>query len=35
MFAMDVDTLLTPFGFEPALDAAADNLLSLFGLTPM
>lgn len=35
MFAMDVDTLLTPFGFEPALDAATDNLLSLFGLTPM
>ena len=35
MFAADVDTLLTPFGFEPALDAATDNLLSLFGLTPM
>jgi hypothetical protein len=35
MFALDLDTLLTPFGFEPALDAAADNLLSLFGLTAM
>jgi hypothetical protein len=35
MFAMDLDTLLTPFGFEPALDAATDNLLSLFGLTAM
>jgi hypothetical protein len=34
-FAMDLDTLLTPFGFEPALDAATDNLLSLFGLTAM
>jgi hypothetical protein len=35
MFAVDLDTLLTPFGFEPALDAATDNLLSLFGLTAM
>jgi len=35
MFATDLDTLLTPFGFEPALDAATDNLLSLFGLTAM
>lgn len=35
MFAADLDTLLTPFGFEAALDAATDNLLSLFGLTPM
>jgi hypothetical protein len=34
-FAMDLDTLFTPFGIEPALDSAADNLLSLFGLTPM
>ncbi len=35
MLAVDLDTLLTPFGFEPALDAATDNLLSLFGLTPL
>ena|SRR5947209_18790266 len=35
MFAVDLDTLLTPFGFEPALDAATDNLLSLFGLAPL
>ena len=35
MFATDLDTLLTPFGFEPALDAATDNLLSLFCLTAM
>jgi hypothetical protein len=33
MFATDLDTLFTPFGIEPALDAAADNLLSLFGIT--